>query len=62
PFPMPVEVQVGDRLVTLAMAGGSDTIDLPAGAHYVVDPWSKILKRSADIDAFQAWRAAQTSR
>lgn len=62
PFPMPVEVQVDDRLVTLAMTGGSDTIDLPAGAHYVVDPWSKILKRSADIDAFQAWRAAQASR
>ena len=57
PFPMPVEVQVGDRIETVAMTDGTGAIQVPAGAHVVTDPWSKILKRSADIDAFQAWRA-----
>lgn len=59
PFPMPVEVQVGDAVQTLAMADGSGTVTVPEGAHVVVDPWSKILKRSATVEAFQAWRAAR---
>ncbi len=59
PFPMPVEVQVGDTVTKVAMPGGTATIDVPEGAHVVVDPMSRILKRSADIEAFQAYRASQ---
>lgn len=62
PFPMPVEVQIGDAVQTVPMTNGTATIAVPAGAHVTVDPWSKILKRSADIDAFHAWRASQNPR
>jgi len=27
----------------------------------VIDPWSKILRQSDTVDAFQAWRAAQAA-
>ncbi|WP_448661072.1 M1 family metallopeptidase [Sphingomonas sp. CJ20] len=59
PFPMPVEVQVGDTIHTLAMADGTGSIIVPSGTHAIVDPWSKILKRSAAVEALQAWRAGQ---
>ncbi|RYY24192.1 MAG: M1 family peptidase [Sphingomonadales bacterium] len=59
PFPMPVEVEVSGKLQSVAMTGGTATIDAPEGAHVVVDPWAKILKRSVDIEAFQAYQAGQ---
>ncbi|WP_375391097.1 M1 family metallopeptidase [uncultured Sphingomonas sp.] len=59
PFPMPVEVQVGDRIEKLPMTNGTDALTVPAGAHVVVDPWSRILKRSVAIEDAQVWRAAQ---
>ena len=59
PFPMPVEVQVGERVERLAMAGGTGALTVPPGAHVVVDPWAKVLRRSAAIEETQAWRAAQ---
>ncbi|WP_066793990.1 M1 family metallopeptidase [Sphingomonas soli] len=62
PFPMPVEVQIGDKVQTVEMPGGTATIDVPAGTHVTLDPWSKILRRSADIEAFQAYRASQMRR
>ena len=58
PFPMPVEVQVGDRIERVAMIGGTGVVQRPAGAHVVVDPWSRILRRSVAIEQYQAWRAA----
>ncbi|RYE02599.1 MAG: M1 family peptidase [Sphingomonadales bacterium] len=62
PFPMPVEVQIGDKVQTVEMPGGTATIQVPAGAHVTLDPWSKILRRSADIEAFQAYRASMNPR
>ena len=59
PFPMPVEVQIGDRIEKLAMADGKGSIDMPPDAHVVVDPYSRILKRSIAVEDYQAWRAAQ---
>ena len=58
PFPMPVEVQIGDRLVKLPMTGGRGSIAVAPSAHVVVDPWSRILKRNPAIEAMQAYRAA----
>ncbi len=55
PFPLPVEVQIGDGVRTLAMAGGAETIAVPADAHVVVDPSSRLLKASAAVDAYQRW-------
>ncbi len=62
PFPMPVEVRVGDRIETLPMTGGTGTLAVPADAHVVLDPNSKILMQSDTVDAFQAWRKAQQDR
>ncbi|HWH17074.1 MAG TPA: M1 family metallopeptidase [Allosphingosinicella sp.] len=53
PFPMPVEVKVGEKIERLAMANGSGEITIPAGAHFVLDPGGRILRRSRDIDALQ---------
>jgi len=58
-FPMPVEIKIGDRLQTIAMPGGKGSIAVPAAAHVVVDPASRILKRSPALEAVVAWRASQ---
>ncbi len=59
PFPLPVEVQIDDRVEKVPMTGGVATITVPAGAHVVVDPMSRLLKQDDAVDAFQAWKAAQ---
>lgn len=56
PFPMPVEVKVGDKVERLAMRGGRGSIAVPQGAHVVLDPDGKLLRRSTDIDALQLWQ------
>lgn len=53
PFPLPVEIAVNGETRKLAMAGGSETISVPAGAHVVIDPMARILRRSAAIEAMQ---------
>ncbi|MBI0474464.1 M1 family peptidase [Sphingomonas sp. MA1305] len=62
PFPMPVEVDVAGKLTTLPMSAGHGTLTIPAGAHYVVDPDAKILRRSVAVEEVQAWRAEQAAR
>ena len=56
PFPVPVEVQVGDRVERLAMAKGSGSLAVPADAHVVVDPMSRLLRRAVAIEQYQVWR------
>ena len=53
PFPLPVEVQIDDKVETVAMTGGIGSIAVPAEAHVIVDPASRILKRSEAVDAAQ---------
>jgi aminopeptidase N len=62
PFPMPVEVEVDGRVQTVAMTGNKGSLAVPAGAHVVLDPSGKILRRSADIEAFQAWQKEQEAK
>jgi aminopeptidase N len=45
PFPMPVEVQVGDQVVVLAMEGGRDKLGYQSGSRPVADPDGWILKK-----------------
>lgn len=63
PFPMPVEVEMGDRVTKLPMTGGTGSVTIPAHAHVVVDPYDRVLKDEPAINAYQAWikarRAAQ---
>ena len=56
PFPMPVEVMIDDRLVKVAMPDGTATVDVPDGAHLVIDPFARVLKRSKAVEDFQADR------
>jgi aminopeptidase N len=56
PFPMPLDVRVGARVVTLPMADGHGSIVLPAGATYTIDPHSKILRRERRFEIFQRYQ------
>ncbi len=56
PFPMPVEVRVGDRLETVAMQDGQGSLALPDGASWTLDPHSKLLRRALHIEQFQAYK------
>jgi aminopeptidase N len=58
PFPMPVDVQIDGKVERLAMTGGKDSIAVAPGAHVVVDPASRILKRSRALEEYNAWKAA----
>ncbi|GAA0731237.1 M1 family metallopeptidase [Sphingomonas japonica] len=57
PFPLPVEVSVDGKVQAVAMTGGRGTVTVPAGAHVVIDPMSRILMQSDSIDAMQAFQA-----
>jgi aminopeptidase N len=63
PFPLPVEVRVGSRIVTVPMADGRGSVELPAGAlegaGYTLDPQSKILRRELRIERFQQYQEEQ---
>jgi len=59
PFPLPVEVQIADRIEKVAMTGGQGTISVPQDAHVVIDPNARILRRSKNIEALQAWQLKQ---
>ncbi len=58
PFPMPIDVAVDGNVTRLAMTRGRDTLTVPEGAHVVLDPMARVLRRSAAIEAVQAQAAA----
>jgi hypothetical protein len=62
PFPMPVEVRVGERVVTLPMTNGAGTVELPAGAAWTLDPHSKILRREPHIERYHQYLEALKKR
>ncbi len=63
PFPMPVEVRVGDAIQTVAMTGGHGEVALPSPAtHYILDPDSKLLRQNDAIDRFRDWTTAQKDK
>ena len=62
PFPMPLEVRVDGRILTLPMADGRGSIALPAGAVVTLDPHSKVLRREEHIERFQRYQEAQKKR
>ncbi len=53
PFPLPVQVRVGDKVVDVAMTDGSGRVALPAGASYTLDPHSRVLRELPHIAEFQ---------
>jgi aminopeptidase N len=59
PFPLPVEVRVGDRVETLPMTDGRGHVALPPDTTFTIDPHSKLLRHERHIDAFQKYEAEQ---
>jgi aminopeptidase N len=53
PFPMPVDVRVGDKVETVAMTNGKGSLPIAADQSFTLDPHSKVLRQLAHIDAFQ---------
>ncbi|MFC5438204.1 M1 family metallopeptidase [Rhodanobacter umsongensis] len=62
PFPMPVDVQVGDAVHTLPMTDGNGQLKVPAGSLLIVDPRAKVLREMPYIDAYQRWMKQQRER
>ena len=58
PFPLPVEVEVDGVRQTLQMTGGSGSIPVRPGAHIVIDPMARLLRRSPAIERMQPPRVA----
>lgn len=59
PFPMPVDIRIDEKTVTLPMTNGAGELPVPADATVTLDPGAKILRQLDSIDRFQAWRATQ---
>ncbi len=62
PFPMPVDVRIGDRVVTLPMTGGTGEAAAAENAPITLDPYSRILMQSDAIDQYRSWRAEQSKK
>ena len=59
PFPMPLQVRVDGRDVTVPMTGGQGRVALPPHALYTIDPHSRVLRAQPHLQAWQQWSAAQ---
>jgi aminopeptidase N len=62
PFPMPVEVKVGDRVVNVPMTDGRGSVSLPEGVAYTLDPHSKVLRREQHIERYHQWQEEQKKK
>ncbi len=62
PFPMPLEIRVDGRIVTLPMTDGTGQTAAAAKAAVTIDPRSKILMQSDAIDEYQKWQAQGRGR
>ena len=62
PFPMPVEVQVGGKVVTVPMIGGNASIPAPAGTLVIIDPRSKLLRDLPHVVDYQQWKKEQADK
>jgi aminopeptidase N len=58
-FPMPLEVRVNDRIEKLPMTDGHGELTLPAHALVTIDPYSRVLRQQAHIDA---WKRDEDAR
>lgn len=53
PFPMPVQVRAGKRVVDVPMADGRGHVALAAGESYTLDPHSRVLRELPHIADYQ---------
>lgn len=65
PFPMPVQVRVGDHVVDVPMAGGRGEVPIEANESFTLDPHSRVLRdlpHMADYQRDAAERARAAAR
>jgi hypothetical protein len=62
PFPMPVEVKVGGKIVTLPMADGTGRVTVGDTVPVIVDPASKVLRRQPYVEAVPGLEEGQGRR
>ena len=62
PFPMPIEIKVGDTITRLPMTNGKGGLAVPAGAHVIIDPMARVLRRSPDQEAYRVWQDAADAK
>jgi aminopeptidase N len=63
PFPMPLDVAVDGKTVTVPMTAGHGSVPLNGpNSHWVVDPQGKVLRQSDDMDRFAAWDKADKAK
>ncbi|HWS77252.1 MAG TPA: M1 family metallopeptidase [Thermomonas sp.] len=60
PFPLPVQVRIGRRIVDVPMTDGIGRVALPAGESYTLDPHSRVLRELPHIAEFQKDAAERT--
>lgn len=53
PFPMPVQVRIGERIVDLPMTEGRGEVAIAEGESYTLDPHSMLLRDAPEIEAYQ---------
>lgn len=59
PFPMPVQVRVGKRVVEVPMTDGRGRIALAAGESFTLDPHSRVLRELPHMAEYQKDAAAR---
>jgi aminopeptidase N len=62
PFPMPVDVRIGGRTVTVPMMDGRGSIALPRNATYTLDPQSKVLRQEPQFERYRKWKEEQKKK
>ena len=62
PFPMPLDVRIDGKVVTLPMTDGTGETAADAQAGVTIDPSSKILRHLEALEEFGEWQARQRSR
>ena len=45
PFPMPVEIKIGNETRRVEMTNGAASVSIPADAQYTIDPNGWLLKQ-----------------
>lgn len=58
-FPLPLQVRVNDKIVSLPMAHGVGKVSLPPNATYTIDPGARVLKHEPHLDIWVADAAAR---
>jgi aminopeptidase N len=58
-FPLPLQVRVNDKIVTVPMTHGVGKVSLPPNATYTIDPGARVLKHEAHLEVWAADAAAR---